>query len=65
MEKFKALIAKELLKGKNVIFVSNYDHGFTNDFLNYLWKNYHVVYHASGEFVHIDTPISDNERVNK
>ncbi len=63
MENFKALIANELAKGRNVIFVPNYDHDFTNDFLSYLWKNYHVVYHASGEYVHIDTPLLTEERI--
>lgn len=63
MEDFKALIVNELAKGRNVIFVPQYDSELSDDFITYLWANFYVSTQGKGMYFHIDTPLSIEEQI--
>ena len=65
MENFKALIVNELAKGRNVIFVPSYDSELSDDFITYLWANFYVSMQDKGNYFHIDTPLSIEERIKE
>lgn len=65
MENFKALIANELAKGRNVIFVPHYDSELSDDFITYLWANFFVSTQGKGMYFHIDIPLSIEERIKE
>jgi len=65
MDDFKALIVNELAKGRNVIFVPQYDSELSDDFITYLWANFYVSTQGKGMYFHIDTPLSIEERIKE
>jgi hypothetical protein len=65
MENFKTLIVNELAKGRNVIFVPSYDSELSDDFITYLWANFYVSMQDKGDYFHIDTPLSIEERIKE
>lgn len=65
MENFKTLVANELAKGRNIIFVPKYDSDLAEDFIGYLWANHMATHSAKGEYFHLDVLLPMEDRIKE
>lgn len=64
---FELTIKGHLSEGRNVLFVNSKEEnsGFSEDFITYLWANFYSGITRKGTYFHIDTPLSNEEKIKE
>lgn len=64
---FEVTIKGHLNEGRNVLFVNSEEDnsGFSEDFITYLWANFYSGITRKGTYFHIDTPLSNEEKIKE
>jgi hypothetical protein len=64
---FELTIKGHLSEGRNVLFVNSEEDnsGFSEDFITYLWANFYSGITRKGTYFHIDTPLSNEEKIKE
>lgn len=64
---FEQAIKNHLKVGRNVIFISakEEESTFPDDFITYLWANFYSGITRKGTYFHIDTPLSNEEKIKE